>query len=73
MKVEQSTFLCQEVSEILLGRHFGDLAKGLVFGIMSGGLGAAFSLLFEIEQPPLGNAESLIDGLVQVRMLILAQ
>src|SRR6516164_4947159 len=73
MKVEQSAFLCQEISEILLGCYLGDLAKGLVFRIVSGRLGTAFPLLFKIDEPPLGNSESLIDGLVQVRMLILAQ
>src|SRR5436853_6169456 len=73
VKVEQPPFLCQEISEILLGRYLSYLTKGLVFRIMSRRLGAALSLPFQIETPPLGDTESFVDGLVQVRMLIFAQ
>src|SRR4029453_15086278 len=62
-----------EESEILLRRDLGDLAEELVLGVVAADLGAAVALLFEVEQLALGDAERLIDRLVEIGMPVLAQ
>ena len=73
MEVEQAALFGEQESEILLGCDLRDLPERLVLGVVIAGLGAAVTLLFEVKQPPLGNAERLVDGFVQVRVLVLAQ
>src|SRR5262245_12205259 len=73
MEVKQSALLREQESEILLGRDLRDLAQRLVLGVVIAGLGAAVALLFEVEQLPLGNAERLVDGFVQIGMAVFPQ
>src|SRR5262245_1664786 len=73
VEVEQAALLGHEESEVLPGGDLGDLAERLVLGVVVTGLGAAVALLLEVEELPLGNAERLVDRLVQVWVAIFPQ
>src|SRR5262249_30090851 len=50
VEVEQAALFREQESEIFLGRDLRDLAQRLVFGVVIPSLGAAVTLLFEVEQ-----------------------
>ena len=51
MEIEEAAFLREQESEFSAGIYIGNLAQGLVLGIVVGLLGAPLALLFQVEQP----------------------
>ena len=73
MEVEKPAFLGEEETEVAGRVDFCDLAKRLVGRVVMGKLGAAVELFLEVVQLPLRDPKGLVDGFMQVGMLILPQ
>ena len=73
VEVEQAAFLGHQEAEVLLGRDFGDLTEGLVACVVVRILAAAVALALEVDELSRGDAERLVDRLVQVGVPVLAQ
>src|SRR5262245_6292445 len=74
VEVEQAALLGDEKAEILLGRDLGDLAERLIAEIVVAILlDAVAALLLDVDELPRGDAERLVDRLVQVGVPIFPQ
>jgi hypothetical protein len=73
VEIQEPSFFGQEISKILVRVHLGDMAERLAFGVARRRSFAVDPLLLDVQESALGDPECLVDGLVQVGTLVLAQ